>query len=287
METAVGAASGSEEMQAARRARWHQTATDRIADPEDAVRLIAAAGVATLYPASPEIPNLFHAYTGDPASKIDSGHSSPSGEVYGWRWALGRREAAFYSVLARGRPTWVGWSMLPAVLRLCGETRSPDELFRAGEISADAQRIARVLGVADDALSTGELRRQAGFPTGKPQRAAYLKAVDELDTRLLLAKVFSAAEDDIEMRHALVRTRYPDAVGIAAGLSREAALDTFLAAYLPLAVYAVPAVLAKDLRLPDAVLRAGLDRMVGAGRAATLALPGQKGGCYLWADRWS
>lgn len=126
--------------------------------------------------------------------------------------------------------------MLPAILRLCGETRSPDELFRAGEISADAQWIARVLGVADDALSTSELRRQAGFPTGKPQRAAYLKAVDELDTRLLLAKVFSAAEGDIEMRHALVRVRYPDAVAAAAGLTREAALDTFLAAYMPLAV---------------------------------------------------
>jgi len=188
-------------MQAARRARWHQTATDRIADPEDAARLIAAAGVVTLYPASPEIPNLFHAYTGDPASKTDSGHSSPSGEVYGWRWALGRREAVFYSVLARGRPTWVGWPMLPAVLRLCGETRSPDDLYAAGEISADAQRIARVLGAANDALSTGELRRQAGFPTGKPQRAAYLKAVDELDTRLLLAKVFSADE--------ATRTRWP------------------------------------------------------------------------------
>ena len=285
METAAGVASGFQWMQDARRARWHQTAADRIADPEDAARLIEAASVATLYPASSEIPNLFHAYTGDPATKADSGHSSPSGEVYGWRWTLGRREAAFYSVLVRGRPTWVGWTMLPAILRLCGETRRPDQLYAAGEISADAQRIAQVLGAADDALSTGELRRQAGFPTGKPQRAAYLKAVDELDTRLLLAKVFSADEDDIEMRHALVRTRYPDAAGIAAGQTREAALDTFLAAYMPLAVYAVPAVLAKDLRLPEAELRAGLDRMVGAGRATALALPGQKGGCYLWADR--
>ena len=285
METAVGLASGFEEMQAARRVRWHQTATDRIADPEGAARLIDVAGVATLYAASSEIPNLFHAYTGDPVAKTDSGHSSPSGEVYGWRWALGRRETAFYSVLVRGRPTWVGWAMLPALLMLCGETRSPDDLYAAGEISAEAQRIARVLGGVDGALSTGELRRQAGFPTGKPQRAAYLKAVDELDTRLLLAKVFSPQEDDIEMRHALVRVRYPDAVVAAAGLTREAALDTFLAAYMPLAVYAMPALLAKDMRLPEVELRAGLDRLVGAGRATTLALPGQKGGCYRWADR--
>lgn len=104
----VTVASGLEEMQTARRGRWHQTAADRIADPEGAARLINVAGVATLYPVSPEIPNLFHAYTGDPAAKTDSGHSSPSGEVYGWRGALGRREAAFYSVLVRRRPTWVG-----------------------------------------------------------------------------------------------------------------------------------------------------------------------------------
>ena len=41
---------------------------------EGAARLINVAGVATLYPVSPEIPNLFHAYTGDPASNCQSGN---------------------------------------------------------------------------------------------------------------------------------------------------------------------------------------------------------------------
>ena len=50
------------------------------------------------------------------------------------------------------------------------------------------------------------------------------------------------------------------------------------------AVYAVPAVLAKHLKLPEAELRAGLDRLVGAGRVTTLALPEQKGMCYLWEE---
>ena len=53
---------------------------------------------------------------------------------------------------------------------------------------------------------------------------------------------------------------------------------------MPLADYAVPTVLAKDLRLPEAELRTGFDRLVSAGRAAALALPGQKGGCSLWSD---
>lgn len=170
MGAEVGMASGFEEMQAARRVRWHQTGADRIA-----ARLIEAAGVATLYPVSPEIPNLFHAYTGDPAAKTDSGHSSPSGEVYGWRWALGRREAAFYSVLVRGRPTWMGWSILPAVLCLCGETRSVDDTVRGrGNLGR---------GPADRAGAGGRGRcaehRGAATPGQLPNREAAARGLPQ------------------------------------------------------------------------------------------------------------
>jgi hypothetical protein len=269
-------------LQARRREHWCQTPQTRIPDPDAAVRLIERAGIATLFPASPEVPNLFHAYVGDPGAQTSSQWDSPSGRVYGWRWALGRREVAFYSALVRGRPTWISWALFPAMLRLCGELRTPDELYDAGALSGDAYRIAQALDAAGGVLSTGELRRQAAFPTGKSQRAAYLKTVDELDNRLLLAKVFSADDDD--MRHALVRARYPEHVAMAEQMARTDAMDAFLTAYLPAAVYAVPAVLAKHLKLPEAELRAGLDRLADAGRVTILARPKQKGMCYLWGD---
>jgi hypothetical protein len=268
--------------QARRREHWCQTPQTRIPDPDAAVHLIERVGIATLFPASPEVPNLFHAYVGDSSAQTSSQWDSPSGHVYGWRWALGRREAAFYSVLVRGRPTWINWALFPAILRLCGELRTPDELYDAGELPGDAYRIAQALDAAGGVLSTGELRRQAGFPTGKAQRAAYLKAVDELDNRLLLAKVFSADDDD--MRHALVRARYPEHMARAEQMPRVDALDRFLTTYLPAAVYAVPAILAKHLKLPEAELRAGLDHLVEAGQATTLTLPDQKGLCYLWEE---
>jgi hypothetical protein len=279
-----GAALAAElrQVEARRRERWCQTPTTRVADPEEATRLIEHVGIATLFPASREVPNLFHAYVGDPGAQTSSQWDSPSGHVYGWRWALGRREAAFYSALVRGRPTWISWALFPAMLGLCGELRTPDELYDAGELSGDAYRIAQALDAAGGVLSTGELRRRAGFPTGKSQRAAYLKAVDELDNRLLLAKVFSADDDD--MRHALVRARYPEHVAAAETMPRADAMDAFLTTYLPAAVYAVPAMLAKHLKLPEAELRAGLDRLGSAGRATTLTLPQQKGICYLWED---
>ena len=270
-------------LHAQRLERGGQTPGTRIGGPEGAVALIERVGVATLFPASAEVPNLYHAYMGDPEARTDSGHDSPSGEVYGWRWALGRREAAFYTAIVRNRPTWVGWALLPAVLRLRGELRGAPELHEAGELSGNALRVAQALEAAGGVLSTGELRREAGFPTGKDQRAAYLKAVEELDTRLLLAKVFAAGDDD--MRHALVRARYPEQVAAAEKLTREEALARVLAVYLPPAVYAVPAVLAKDLRLPEAELRAGLGRLVEAGRAVEVELSGQKGTCYVWAEK--
>ncbi len=265
-----------------RLARWRQTSETRIPDPDAAARLIARVGVATLYPVSPELPNLFHAYVGDPDRGTDSGWDTPSGEVYAWRWALGRQEAAFYTAIVRGRPTWVYWDLLPAVIRLCGELRMPDELYDVGAISGDAYRVAQALEESGGVLGTGELRKRAGFPTGKEQRAAYLRAVHELDTRLLLAKVFD--ENDEDMRHALVRERYPRHVAAAEALTREEALDLLLAAYLPHAVYAAPTPLAKVLKIPEAELRAGLERAVAGGTAVAVTLPGNKGLCYVWRE---
>jgi hypothetical protein len=249
-----------------------------------AARLIEQVGIATLYPVSPEIPNLFHAYLGEPETTTDSGHDTPSGEVYTWRWILGRQNVAFYSALVRGRPTWVSWALLPAVLRLWGEQRAPADLYAAGVLSSDAHRVARALEAAGGALSTVELRRQAGFPTGKPQRAAYLRAVQELDRRLLLAKVFAAGDGEPDMHHALVRARYPEHVAAAERLTRDEALGTVLATYLASAVYALPGTLAKHLAVPERDLRAGLDCLVATDRATAHAGPPESTDRYLWRE---
>ncbi len=264
---------------ARRLANWGQTPATRTPDPTAATRLIERIGFATLFPASPEVPNLFHAYTGDPGTRVVTEWDSPAGNVYTWRWQLGRAEAAFYTAIVRGRPTLVSWALLPALLRLVGDLRAPDELYDRGELSAGAYRIARALDESGGVLATGELRRAAGFPTGREQRAAFLKAVAELDRRLMLAKVF--AEGDEDMRHALVSARYPEAVEAADRLTRNAALYAVLATYLPAAVYAVPTPLARHLGLPEPELRAALDRAVERGTAEPARLPGQRGACYL------
>jgi hypothetical protein len=206
---------------------------------------------------------------------------SPSGIVYGWRWTLGRRAAGFYAVLVRKRPTFVSWQLLPAALRLCADLRMPDELYDLGVISSAAYRLTQALDAAGGALTTSELRAAAGFPAGREQRAAYLKAIEELDTRLLLAKCFTPGDDDA--RHALLYLRYREYVDAAERLTREEAFDHLLRAYLPNAVSAAPTILARHLRLDDTELRAGLDRLAEAGQADKSPLPGYTGECYVWA----
>jgi hypothetical protein len=270
-----------QQLQVMRLTHWHQTPSTRVPDSAATAQLIGQVGIATLFPASSEIPNLFHAYAGDPNARPESEWDSPAGEVYGWRWELGRGQAAFYTAIVRNRPTWVSWDLLPALLELCGDLRTPEEIYQAGELSDNALRIAQALQEAGGVLSTGELRRIAGFPTGKPQRAAYLKAIEELDTRLLLAKAFS--EDDLDMRHALVAMRYPQHVARAQELSRAAALQQFLLTYLPHAVYIIPTVLAKHLRLNEAELRAAAAALVQQGQAISTKLAGYKGEGYIWS----
>ncbi|MDQ3700975.1 MAG: hypothetical protein M3442_08665, partial [Chloroflexota bacterium] len=245
--------------------RWCQSPTTRIPDASAAAEIVQRVGVATLFPVTPELPNLYHAHTGDPTAKPEAKWDSPAGNVYTWRWALGRPGVACYTALVLGRPTWVSWELLPAVLRLRDALRAPAELHAAGELSASAYRITQVLADCGGVLSTGDLRTLAGFPTGKAERAAYLKAVAELDRRLLLAKDFAAEDDD--MRHALIHVRYPQHVAAAEELSPPAALDRFLMTYLPHAVYARSGTLAKGLTLLEADVQAGLQRLVAAGAA--------------------
>jgi hypothetical protein len=261
---------------------WRQTPDTRIAGDDDAPELIDQLGIMTLYPASPEIPNLYHAYMGDPRAKTEAKWDSPSGIVYSWRWTLGRRGAGFYAVLVRKRPTFVSWRLLPAVLRLCADLRMPDEIYDSGVISPAAYRITQALEATGGALTTGELRAASGFPVGREQRTAYLKAVEELDTRLLLAKFFTPGDDDAH--HALLYLRYREYVDAAERLTREQALDQMLRIYLPGAVYAAPTILARHLRLEEAELSAGLERLVEGGQVEKRTLPGYKGACYVWAE---
>ncbi len=269
-----------DELRGHRLRNWRQTRETRLRDVEDAAGESVRLKLVTVYPVSAEVPNFYHAFMGDAEAKTDSKWDSPSGEVYTWRWLLGRRGVAFYGNVVRRRPTFVAWDLLPAVLRLLGDGRMPDELYDSGAISADAYRIAQALDAAGDVVSTGDLRAATGFPAGKERHAAFQKALDELDRRLLLARTF--VEGDGSLRFGLLAERHREHAVAADRLTRAEALDTLLRAYLPHAVYTQPAVLARHLTLTEDELRAGFARLVAAGMAEAIALPGRNATGYLY-----
>ncbi len=269
-------------LQTLRQERWGQTPQTHIPDSSAAPALIERVGIATLYPASPEVPNLYHAYVGDPTAKTEAKWDSPSGEVYGWRWSLGRQGVAFYTTLVCRRSTWVSWKLFPAVLKLCAETRDPQELYDSGKLTREAYRITQALEEAGGTLSTAELRKAASFPTGKATRAAYLKALEELELCLIVAKYFQVGNDDTY--HTMIASHYQKHVESASHLTREAAMEQLLLTYLPQAVYALPTVLARHMRVPEPELRAALDLLCKSGKAQVVSFPEQKGQCYLWQE---
>jgi hypothetical protein len=69
-------------LQARRLRNWRQTPDTRTPEPRNAAALINQVGVATLFPASPEIPNLYHAHVGDPERKPEAQWDTPAGRVY-------------------------------------------------------------------------------------------------------------------------------------------------------------------------------------------------------------
>lgn len=273
-----------------RLAAWRQTPEARIAGPDQGADLINTLGLVTLYPVSPEAPNLYHAYVGDPERPTEMKWDSPSGEIYTWRWILGRRAVAAYTVVVKKRATWIAWDLLPAVLRLLSDSRMPDELAHLGVISPGAYRITQALEEAERPLSTGELRAAAGFPTGKEQRAAYQKALAELDARLLLTRVFTSESteksESPDMDHGMGLTlfsvAYREYLDAAERLTAEQALDQLLTRYLPGARWAAARPLARALNIPQPNLEAALRKLEAAGKVTPLALKEIAGPAWRW-----
>ena len=226
---------------------WCQDGKHSVPDPTAAVDFINKVGICPLYKASDEFPDLFHAHTSDPTQVPDASWDSISGEIYTWRWKIGGTDGAFYAALVAKKPTWVAWKLLPDVLTAFMDRRTPDELFDLGLLSADGHKIAAVLEEAGGVLSTKDLRKEAGFPTGKENRKSFLKAVEELESFLWLAKKTSEGVDD--MSHAYIPTFYKAQSEQAYNSDPADGLKAVLGAYIEVAKFVRPLPFAKAFRI--------------------------------------
>lgn len=247
---------------------WCQDGHDRVPDSQAAIGFVNRLGIATLYSASPEVPNLYWAYVSEAGVKSEAKWDSPSGHVYGWRWDLGRSDAAFYGSFVAKKPTWISWGLLPLVLGFAMDRRDPEMQYSDGLISNEAIRILRAFEGTNGTLSTKDLRQRAGFPTGKAERAAYLRGVEELDSRLMLAKTFDVGGEADDMFHSLVRMKYGTQFTDAMKMEPDEALTKFLAAYLAQSVYFDSKLFCKHIRVPRARFENAISELVSDGRAS-------------------
>lgn len=257
-----------EDLKAMRLANWRQDGKRKLADPREAISFIEEVGISTLFAASSEFPDLYRGHMGDANAKTQASWDSPSGHVYSWRWEIGRPHAAFYASIVAGKPTWVSWEMLPYLLAACMEMRTPDELYDSGLISESAYKIASAFEDKDGVLSTKDLRTRGGFPTGKDNRARYLKALAELEGLLLVANRFAAGQDDTDMDHALVDYHYRDFAEQARKIGPDQGLKGLLERYLPRAVYLDTKAFARHLRLDATALDCAIGELVVGGFAS-------------------
>jgi hypothetical protein len=148
-------------------------------------------------------------------------------------------------------------------------------------ISQDAYRIAQVLDQSVEPVGTAQIRKRAGFPTGKEKSAAYHKGLAELENRLLVTSEFSQDDEEGTKHHGLMFVRRRDDVKAAEQMTKEQAVDALLRAYIRTAMYVLPAPLGKHLRVPVEDMTACLAGLESEDAVSAVEAPPTKGKAWV------
>lgn len=206
----------------------------RVRNADQLVKLIDALGFAfafTLRPGDAAIPACFdHLSTNDEGRKW--------GWMWGWKDELAEEKRLYYGVLLARKPTFVSLKLLPTFYATFGRAGEADDHLddvRAGRLSDVARRIIDFLAQNGE-TQTKRMRAELGI-TSKEGRAAYGKAIDEVQRLMYVARVRAVGEgrEDYNYTYDLFVRRYPEIVKTAERLSSADATATLLERTLALA----------------------------------------------------
>lgn len=206
----------------------------RVRNAAQLVTLVDALGFAfafTLRPGDAAIPACFdHLSTNDEGRKW--------GWMWGWKDELAEEKKLYYGVLLARKPTFVSLRLLPAFYATFGRAGEPDDHLddvRAGRLSEVARRIIEFLAQNGE-TQTKRMRAELGI-TSKEGRAAYGKAIDEVQRLMYVSRVRAVGEgrEDYNYTYDLFVRRYPEIVKAAERLSSADATATLLERTLALA----------------------------------------------------
>jgi hypothetical protein len=154
--------------------------------------------------------------------------------TWAWQWKddLATHRRLYYGKVIRRKPSYVSLTMMPAFYALSGNVGEPDDYlqaYREGRLSMMAKSVYEHI-LAQGRTSTWTLRRRY-VPRGE-SGATFHRALDELQGRLLVAKV----GEEEEWRNGFIWDAFhrwmPSVVESAASLSAETAAARVLTAYL-------------------------------------------------------
>lgn len=231
----------------------------RVRNAGQLVQLIDALGFAfafTLRTGDAPIPACFdHLSTNDTDRKW--------GWMWGWKDELPEAKKLYYGVLLARKPTFVSMKLLPTFYATFGRAGEPDDHMddvRAGRLSDVARRIIEFLA-ANGETQTKRMRAELGI-TSKEGRAAYAKAIDEVQRLMYVARVRAVGEfrEDYNYTYDLFLRRYPETVRAAERLSSADATLVLLSRTLELAGAVTERQLARLFDWDEAVTRRAMER---------------------------
>ncbi|HEY8806089.1 MAG TPA: crosslink repair DNA glycosylase YcaQ family protein [Candidatus Limnocylindria bacterium] len=198
------------------------------------VTLIDAVGFAfafTLRTGDAPIPACF-----DHLSTNDEGRRW--GWMWGWKDELAEEKKLYYGTLLARKPTFVSMKLLPtfyATFGRAGEDNDHEADVRAGRLSDVARRIIEFLAQNGE-TQTKRMRAELGI-TSKEGRAAYGKAIDEVQRLMYVARVRAVGEgrEDYNYTYDLFLRRYPETARAAERLASADATAALTARTVELA----------------------------------------------------
>ena len=183
----------------------------RVRNPAQLVALVDAFGFVfafTLRAGDAPIPACFdHLSTNDTDRKW--------GWMWPWKDELPEAKKLYYGVLLARKPTFVSMKLLPTFYATFGRAGEADDHMddiRAGRLSDVARRIIEYLAQNGE-TQTKRMRNDLGI-TSKEGRAAYGKAIDEVQRLMYVARVRAVGEfrEDYNYTYDLFVRRYPETV---------------------------------------------------------------------------
>src|SRR5437762_5710916 len=231
----------------------------RVRNAAQLVALVDAVGFAfafTLRTGDAPIPACFdHLSTNDTDRKWSW--------MWGWKDELPEARKLYYGVLLARKPTFVSMRLLPvfyATFGRAGESDDHEADVRAGRLSDVARRIIEFLAQNGE-TQTKRMRAELGI-TSKEGRAAYGKAIDDVQRLMYVARVRAVGEgrEAYNYTYDLFLRRYPETVKAAERLSSADATATLVARTLELAGAVTQKQLARLFDWDDAVTSRAIER---------------------------